>query len=93
MVEQVNRGNVIGNSFNEEAWTHMVEALSSVLGVQCDKQFLEDRYFRLIKRHDNISSTLLNHNIFAWDENLQTILAEDEVWNSYIKVMLKWNFV
>ncbi|XP_061348823.1 L10-interacting MYB domain-containing protein-like [Gastrolobium bilobum] len=84
MVEQVNRGNKTRNSFNEEAWTHMIEAFSSKFGLQCDKQLLEDQYFCLMKRHDNMS-ILFSHNGYACDENLQIMLAQNSVWDSYIK--------
>lgn len=85
MIEQVNRGNWVRNRFNEQAWTHMIEAFSAKLGLQCDKQFLEDQYFCLMKRHDDISS-LLNHDGFAWDETLKMVVAENDVWEAYIKV-------
>ncbi|XP_027355321.1 uncharacterized protein LOC113865140 [Abrus precatorius] len=84
MIEQINRGNRIGSLFNEEAWTHMIKAFSTRQGLQCDKQFLMDRYFCLMKKHDDISS-ILGHSEFSWDENLQTIVAENEIWDAYIK--------
>ncbi|XP_061365263.1 uncharacterized protein LOC133308635 [Gastrolobium bilobum] len=84
MVEQVNRGNRIVNSFNEQAWTHMTEAFSTRLGLQCDKQFLVDQYFCLMKKYDDISN-LLSHSGFAWDETLQTITADNDIWDAYIK--------
>lgn len=87
MVEQVNCGNKIGDSFNEEAWTHITKAFSTRFGVQCDKQFLEDRYCCLMKRHDNISNHL-NENGFAVDETLQMTLAGDDFWEEYLKVFL-----
>ena len=85
MIEQVNRGNRIGNLFNEQAWTHMTEAFSTKFGLQCDKQFLVDQYFCLMKQHDDISH-LLSHSGFAWDETLETIIAENDIWDAYIKV-------
>ncbi|KAF7830367.1 L10-interacting MYB domain-containing protein [Senna tora] len=84
MIEEVNQGNKIRNRFNEQAWTHMIEVFSAKLGLQCDKQFLEDQYFCLMKRHDDIRN-LLNHHGFAWDETLQMIIAENDVWEAYIK--------
>ncbi|KAJ1382528.1 Myb/SANT-like domain [Sesbania bispinosa] len=40
MIEQVNRGTRLENSFSEQAWIHMTEAFRARLGLQCDKQFL-----------------------------------------------------
>ncbi|KAK7293115.1 hypothetical protein RJT34_15976 [Clitoria ternatea] len=84
MIEQVNRGNRIGNLFNEDAWTHMIKAFSARLGLQCDKQFLVDQYFCLMKSHDDISN-ILSHSEFSWDETIQMISAQSEVWDAYIK--------
>ncbi|XP_054799451.1 uncharacterized protein LOC129303898 isoform X2 [Prosopis cineraria] len=84
MIEQVNQGNRVGNKFNQQAWTHMIKAFSTKLGIQSDKQFLEDQYFCLMKQHSDISS-LLNHDGFAWDETLQMVVAENDVWEAYIK--------
>ncbi|KAI4337231.1 hypothetical protein L6164_015674 [Bauhinia variegata] len=70
LIDQVNRGNRVGNTFNEQAWNDLIEAFNAKLGLQCDRHFLEDQYSRLTKRHDDIS-TLLNQGGFAWDETLQ----------------------
>lgn len=85
MIEQVNRGNRIEKLFNEQAWTQMTEAFNARLGLQCDKQFLVDQYFRLMKKHDDISK-LLSHGGFIWDETLQMVIAENDIWDAYIKV-------
>ncbi|RZC06038.1 L10-interacting MYB domain-containing protein [Glycine soja] len=85
MIEQVNRGNRIENLFNEEAWMHMVQAFNARWGLQSDKQVLMDQYFCLMKKHDDISN-ILSHSEFAWNETLQTINAEDDVWDAYIKI-------
>ncbi|MED6134393.1 hypothetical protein PIB30_117230 [Stylosanthes scabra] len=84
MIEQVNRGNMIGNLFNEQAWTHLTEAFSAKFGHQYDKQFLVDQYFCLMKLHGDIRN-LLSHNGFVWDETLQIIVAENDIWDAYIK--------
>ncbi|XP_019415148.1 PREDICTED: uncharacterized protein LOC109326796 [Lupinus angustifolius] len=84
MIEQVNRGNRNGYLFNEQAWTDMTQAFSAKLGLQFDKQFLLDQYFRLMKQHDDIT-ILLSHTGFAWDETLQVIIAENDTWDAYIK--------
>ncbi|RYR33700.1 hypothetical protein Ahy_A10g048318 isoform B [Arachis hypogaea] len=84
MIEQVNRRNMIGNLFNEQAWTHMTEAFCAKFGHQYDKQFLVDQYLCLMKLHDDIGD-LLSHGGFAWDETLQIIVAENDTWDAYIK--------
>lgn len=85
VIEQVNQGNRVENTFNQQAWTHMITAFNGKFGLQCDKQFLEDQYFCIMKQYEDISS-LLNHDGFAWDETLQMVIAENDVWEAYIKV-------
>ncbi|KAK4277256.1 hypothetical protein QN277_015276 [Acacia crassicarpa] len=84
MLEQVNQGNRVENRFNQQAWAHMIKTFSTKSGIQCDKQFLEDQYFCLMKQHDDISC-LLNHDGFVWDETLHMVIAENDVWEAYIK--------
>ncbi|KAK7283134.1 hypothetical protein RIF29_12445 [Crotalaria pallida] len=84
MIEQVNSGNQNGYIFNEQAWTHMTEAFSAKLGLQCDKQFLLDQYFCLMKQHDDVIN-ILHHSGFAWDETVSRIIADYDTWDAYIK--------
>ena len=64
---------------------HMVQAFNARWGLQSDKQVLMDQYFCLMKKHDDISN-ILSHSEFTWNETLQTLNAEDDVWDAYIKV-------
>ena len=85
MIEQVNRGTRVGRTFNVQDWAHMTKAFNAKLGLHCDMHFLEDRFFCLLKQHDDISN-LLNHGGFVWDETLRMVMAENDVWEAYIKV-------
>jgi len=89
MTEQVNNGNRIENLFNEEAWMRVAQAFNARWGLQSDKKVIMDQYLCLMKKHDDICN-ILSHNEFAWNETLQTIIAEDDVWDAYIKV---WSFL
>lgn len=91
MIEQLNRGKRIGEFFNEYAWTQVTEAFNARLGLQCDKQFLLDQYFCLMKKHNDISK-ILSHSGFTWDETLQTVTAENDTWDAYIKVLFSIQF-
>ncbi|XP_010548574.1 PREDICTED: L10-interacting MYB domain-containing protein [Tarenaya hassleriana] len=85
MLEQVNSGNKIGETFTEQAWADMVESFSKKFGIQTDIYILENRYIYLMKERDDINN-ILSHCDFSWDENKQTIVADgDESWESYIK--------
>ncbi|KAL4637123.1 hypothetical protein ACB092_03G058000 [Castanea dentata] len=84
MLEQLHRGNKIGRTYNAQAWTWMNASFSKKFGFLCDKDVLEDRYWSLRKEYMNITD-ILNHNGFAWDGIRQTMTADDDVWEAYIK--------
>ncbi|CAA7032961.1 unnamed protein product [Microthlaspi erraticum] len=84
MLEQVNSGNKIGETFTEHAWAEMAESFNAKFRLQTDMFMLENRYILMMKERDDISS-ILNLVGFAWDEEKQTIVAEDEHWEAYIK--------
>ncbi|XVE97320.1 hypothetical protein REPUB_Repub03eG0009500 [Reevesia pubescens] len=85
LLEQVHEGNKIDRAFNEEAWVHMVESFNEKFGVQLDKNMLENQYMCLMKQYDDISD-LLNHSGFVWDEAKQMVVANNDVWEVYIKM-------
>ncbi|CAH8327336.1 unnamed protein product [Eruca vesicaria subsp. sativa] len=64
MLEQVNRGNKVGETFTEQAWAEI--------------------YILMMRERDDINN-ILNLDGFVWDGEKQTIVAEDEHWEAYIK--------
>ncbi|KAG7572100.1 Myb/SANT-like domain [Arabidopsis suecica] len=84
MLDQVNRGNKIGETFTEQAWADMAESFNAKFGLQTDMFMLENRYILMMKERDDINN-ILNLDGFTWDEEKQTIVAEDEYWEAYIK--------
>lgn len=85
MVDHVKRGNKADHTFNEQAWTDMIESFNEKFGLKYNKYLLEDQYISLTKQHDEISN-ILNHSGFTWDESQQKITADNDVWEAYIKV-------
>ncbi|PON85084.1 Myb/SANT-like domain containing protein [Trema orientale] len=84
MLEQVQKGNKIDNTFNEQAWAYMLKSFHKRSGLKCDKCVLEDRYLWLKKQYDDICK-LLSCTGFEWDETKQMVIAENDVWEAYIK--------
>ncbi|XVE53513.1 hypothetical protein DITRI_Ditri03aG0009400 [Diplodiscus trichospermus] len=84
LLEQVREGNKVDRAFNEQAWVHMVESFNEKFGLQLDKNILENQYICLMKQYDDISD-ILNHSGFVWDEAKQMVVANDDVWEVYIK--------
>ncbi|KAF4359328.1 hypothetical protein CsatB_020170 [Cannabis sativa] len=84
MLEQMHRGARIGHTFNKQAWTEMLTMFNAKFGSQYDKDVLKSRYTNLWKQFNDVKN-LLGQNGFAWDENLQMVVADDYVWDAYIK--------
>lgn len=85
MLEQLQKGNKIDHTFNEQAWAYMLKSFQNRFGLQCEKSVLEDRYVWLKKQYDDICK-LLSYSGFGWDETKQMVTADNDVWEAYIKV-------
>lgn len=85
LLEQVHMGNKIGHKFNDRAWSWMIASFNEKFGLQCDKGVLEELYFSLMEEYNNITD-FLSRNGFVWDDIQQTVVADDDVWESYIQV-------
>lgn len=89
MLEEVRRGNKVGHTFSEQAWACIIASFNKTFGPQYDKYTLENRYLSLMKEHNDIRN-ILNQRGFLWDEAFQRIIADDNVWEAYIKVHLSF---
>ncbi|XP_027363305.1 uncharacterized protein LOC113870933 isoform X2 [Abrus precatorius] len=85
MLEQLKNGNRIRNTFCGKAWNHMLKFFNKKFDAQYDKSFLKNRYDKLENYYTDVKS-LLDLKDFSWDENQQRIVADDYVWENYIKV-------
>lgn len=84
MLEQMNKGNRIGHTFNKKAWTDMLSVFNTKFGSQYDKDVLKSRYTNMWKQFNDIKN-LLSQSGFCWDETQQMVVADDYVWDAYIK--------
>lgn len=85
MLEQMHRGTRIGHTFNKQAWTDMLIVFNAKFGSQYDKDVLKSRYTNLWKQFNDVKN-LLGQSGFSWDETRQMVVADDYVWDAYIKV-------
>lgn len=96
MLEQMHHGNKIDNAFGEQAWAHMTLSFKEKFGSQYEQHILENHYLSLVKQYIEISN-LLNQEGFLWDEASRMIVADNDLWESYAKVLrsvlLKCNII
>jgi cell cycle checkpoint protein len=85
MVDQVQRGNRISNSFSKKAWKHMSAEFYRKTSLRWDLEQLKSKY-AVLRRQYAIASSLLERSEFSLDESTGMISANDEAWAAYIKV-------
>lgn len=84
LLDQVDRGNRIGQTFVAQAWIDMVKSFNDNFGSNHDKDVLKNRYKHLKKQYNDIN-TLLGETGFSWDDAREMVAAEDHVWDAYIE--------
>lgn len=85
LLDQVHRGNKLGQTFITRAWIDMVTSFNARFRSHHDKDVLKNRYKHLRRQYNDIKN-LLEHGGFLWDESREMIAAEDNVWDGYVKV-------
>lgn len=85
MLEQMQRGNKIDNTFIAQSWIDMTTLFNGKFGSQHDKDVLKNRYKSLRKQYTDIK-LLLEQSGFTWDETRQMVRADDNIWDAYMKV-------
>lgn len=86
MLEQVSQGNKIDdNLFSKRAWKHMMLLFNAKFQFQYEKDVLKNRHKSLRNLYKAIKN-LLDQQGFSWDETRKTVIADNKVWDDYIKV-------
>lgn len=85
LFEQREKGNKLDNSYTKEAWTEMLNLFNAKFGCHHNKRGLRHRYKKLLKYYTDIM-VLLKQDGFSWDEKELMVVANDDVWETYIQV-------
>ncbi|XP_010247462.1 PREDICTED: uncharacterized protein LOC104590478 [Nelumbo nucifera] len=85
LAEQVKKGNKIDKNLTSSAYTAAVSALNKNFGLDLTKEHIRNR-LKTLKKQYGILKDLLSQNGFEWDEKRKMVIANDSVWNDYIKV-------
>ncbi|BFG36997.1 hypothetical protein CerSpe_232710 [Prunus speciosa] len=86
MLDQLGKGSKTNNSFKKQAWKDMVTLFNAKFGSRYRKSFLKQLYKKLLKYYTDVRSILAIKG-FYWDEKEQMIVADDDVWDNYIKAL------
>ncbi|TYH05001.1 hypothetical protein ES288_A08G050200v1 [Gossypium darwinii] len=84
MLEQLQNGNQIDGVFCKQAWTEMIASFNAKFGFNYDVEILKNRY-KTLRRQYNVIKNLLQLDGFTWDDDRQMVIADDSVWQDYIK--------
>lgn len=86
MLEQ-NIVNNIVHGVDDRIWTMITTSFNEKCKLQYDNQALQDRYAYFMKQFNEVEC-LLNQKGFSWDDTIQMVVANDEVWEAYNKVRI-----
>ncbi|KAK6231966.1 hypothetical protein SCA6_002039 [Theobroma cacao] len=84
MLDQVHKGNKVGCTLKKKAWVSMITLFNAKFGLQHSRAVLKNRYKILRSQYASIK-TLLTEKGFHWDETQKMVIADDRVWNKYVK--------
>ncbi|KAE8711519.1 Detected protein of unknown function [Hibiscus syriacus] len=84
MLENLRKGNKSKNTFGKQAWNDMLGSFNAKFCFQFAKSFLRCRYRKLLKFYSDVHSLLLQKG-FSWDDKQKMMVADDLVWDNYIK--------
>lgn len=87
MLEQVQKGNRVDGVFSKQAWMEMIASFNTKFGFDYGMDILKNRY-KTLRRQYNVIKNLLELDGFAWDDTRQMVIADDYVWQDYIKVII-----
>lgn len=86
MLDQLEKGSKMNNTFTKQAWKDMVTLFKKKFGSHYQTRFLKQLHKKLLKYYTDVRSILARKG-FYWDTNRQMIVADDHVWGNYIQVL------
>ena len=85
MVKEVHEGNKSSTTFSKKGWKHIAEEFYDKTNKRHNSSQFRNKFNQLRTRYYRFSE-LLKEPGFHWDPALNTVIATDAVWDSYIKV-------
>ncbi|XP_026452015.1 L10-interacting MYB domain-containing protein-like [Papaver somniferum] len=84
MADQVHEGQLLDGQFSKHAWTHIFDNFRQSFGSSFTKDVLKNR-MKTLKKNYVAVSTLRGQSGFGWDQSREVVVADDDVWDEYIK--------
>ncbi|CAH2072013.1 unnamed protein product [Thlaspi arvense] len=85
MLEQVRKGNRFEDHlFSKRAWKSMSSSFTAKFRFPCGKDVLKNRHKTLRNLFKSVKN-LLKEDGFSWDEARQMVIADNSVWDVYLK--------
>ncbi|XP_031402953.1 L10-interacting MYB domain-containing protein-like isoform X1 [Punica granatum] len=84
MMDQMRRCNQVDGIFVKQAWSEMIDSFNAKFGFGYEVDVLKNRY-KTLRRQYNVIRNLLELDGFSWDDSRQMVIADDYVWQDYIK--------
>lgn len=87
MAKEVKRGNRYSTTFSRSSWSLIEQEFYEKTNRRYNHAQFRNKY-NLLRIHYIWFTKLLKEPGFSWDSKLGTVVAPDDVWESYLKVKL-----
>lgn len=86
LAEQVKKGNKVDNILKPAAFAGALKTLNEKYGLYLTKEHIKNR-LKTWRKQFGVLKELLAHSGFMWNETKKMVVADNSVWNDYIKVI------
>ena len=86
LAEQVKKGNKVDNILTPAAFAGALKTLNEKYGLYLTKEHIKNR-LKTWRKQFGVLKELLAHSGFMWNETKKMVVADNSVWNDYIKVI------
>ncbi|XP_059659488.1 L10-interacting MYB domain-containing protein-like [Cornus florida] len=85
MVEEVNKGNMPSGIFTSKCWKKIAEEFKNKTNHAYNVKQLKAKFNRLRTKHHEFSTLLNETTGFGWDAETNTVIADEETWQTYLR--------
>ncbi|KAE9598383.1 putative pyridoxal phosphate-dependent transferase, subdomain 2, Myb/SANT-like protein [Lupinus albus] len=84
LAEQVKMGNKVDDILKPAAFAAALKVLNAKFGLYLTKEHIKNR-LKTYRKQFRVLKEILAHRGFVWNETQQMVIADNSVWNDYIK--------